>query len=75
MYPNPAVNFVNLSFSTAATYDISIYDLLGKEVARHQLVNTNTKRIVFGHLPSAVYVVLVKNEDTKQFATYKLIKE
>ena len=75
LYPNPATDFVNLRFSKEANYEIYIYDLLGKEVNTYQVNNSNTQRIALGQLPNAVYLVLVKNENTKEFISYRLIKE
>ena len=75
MYPNPATDFVNLSFATAANYTVIIYDLLGKELVKYQVANQDTQRIALNILPNAVYLVLVKSDDNQQFTTYKLIKE
>ena len=75
MYPNPATDFVNLSFATAANYTVVIYDLLGKELVKYQVANQDTQRIALNKLPNAVYLVLVKSDASQQFTTYKLIKE
>ena len=75
LFPNPATDFVNLRFSKVANYEINIYDLLGKEVTTYQVSNSDTQRIALGQLPNAVYLVLVKNENTKEFISYRLIKD
>ena len=75
MYPNPATDFVNVSFATTANYTVIIYNLLGKELVKYQVANQNTQRIALNKLPNAVYLVLVKSDANKQFTTYKLIKE
>lgn len=75
LYPNPATDFVNLSFPKVANYDISIYDLLGKEITRYQVNNSNAQRITLGQLPNAVYFVLIKNENTKEYISYKVVKQ
>lgn len=75
IYPNPAIDFVNISLVTTANYEISIYDFLGRKTATYQVTNSDSKRIALSQLANATYIVLIKNNDTKQFASYKLIKE
>jgi len=74
LYPNPAIDFVTISFSTLGNYNITIYDLLGKEVAAYQIKNTDSERIAFKQLPKAVYMLLITDEQTKQMKSYKIIK-
>jgi len=75
LYPNPATDFVNLSFSKVGMYEISIYDTLGKKVKTFPISVSNRQRIVLGELPNAIYFILIKNENTKEFISYKLIKQ
>lgn len=75
LYPNPATDYVNISFVTAANYEISIYDLQGKNIVTYQVANSLSQRIAVNQLANATYVVLIKNKDTKQFTSYKIIKQ
>lgn len=75
LYPNPAVDFVTIDFAETGNYNITVYDLLGKEIATYQANNTDTKQLAFKQLPKAVYMLLITNEQTKQFISYKIIKQ
>ena len=75
LYPNPAINFVTVSFSETSNYTITLYDLLGKEIATYQTQNSDTKQISLKQLPKAVYMLLITNDNTKQFTSYKIIKK
>ena len=75
LYPNPATDFINIQFATRANYEISIYDLVGKELGVYHLTNSDTQRITINQLASAIYVVVLINKDAKQYKTYKIIKK
>ena len=75
MYPNPATDFVNLSFPTTDNYEVEIYNLLNERVGVYHSQNGATQRIELGFLQKSVYLLLIKNTDTKQYKTYKIVKE
>jgi len=75
LYPNPAVDFVTINFAETGNYNITVYDLLGKEIATYQANNTDTKQLAFKLLPKAVYMLLITNKQNKQFTFYKIIKQ
>ena len=75
MYPNPAIDIVNLSFPIIANYKVEIFNLLGEKVANYQLKNRNTQQLNLSHLSNAMYLLLIVNEETKQFKSFKLIKK
>ncbi len=74
IYHNPAVDNMNLSFATSGNYQIQIYDLNGKLVANYE-TGESAFQVPVSHLHRATYMVLVKNNDTRQFAMYKIIKK
>ncbi len=73
LYPNPAIDYINISFETDGNYQIQVYDLNGKLVVSNE-TQESTFQIPVSHLQRATYMVLVKNNETRQFATYKIIK-
>jgi len=74
LYPNPAIDIVNLSFPSAANYNVEIYNLLGEKIIAYQLKNKDIHQLNLGHLPNAVYLLLITNKEAMQFTSLKLIK-
>ena len=69
IYPNPAESFVNLELSSDINvYDVSIIDLMGKEV-----YNTNfltSKRIDISSLEVGNYIIVVNSDSGKQLGKF-----
>ncbi|WP_290625519.1 T9SS type A sorting domain-containing protein [Altibacter sp.] len=57
MYPNPATTYVNITSKVAGAKQVSIYDVLGKQVVNTTLIND---RLDIGALDSGVYIVKIK---------------
>ena len=68
IYPNPAKAFVNISSKVSGTKNISIFDVLGKQVINTTL---STERLDISALNSGVYIL--KIEQGKASTTKKLI--
>ena len=73
-YPNPTTDFLNIDFPNTENYSIQVYDLLGKEI-KEVSTDGETYTLNLSELESATYLVVVKNLDTKQYATYKILKK
>ena len=74
VYPNPTVNYVNLNFEHQNIYDISIFDINGKQLVSKR-VNTNNYQLDFTHYAQSVYLVVIKNKSNKTYKTFKIIKK
>jgi hypothetical protein len=66
IYPNPASNYIIISFSTPVDIKqayISLYNSSGQIVAERILNNPSTTRLNFDYLPTGVYFISVKTTD------------
>ncbi|AYA37847.1 T9SS C-terminal target domain-containing protein [Hymenobacter oligotrophus] len=70
LYPNPAANVLNIDTDAAASYELSIRDLSGREVLRSALHGKQHKLSV-AHLQKGVYVVTLQN--AAEVRTQKLV--
>jgi hypothetical protein len=69
IYPNPAESFVNVELSSdTKEFDISIIDLMGKEV--YSSSKTNNSRIDISSLEAGNYVVIVITDGNKQLGKF-----
>ncbi len=75
IFPNPAVNSVNISLPPATvTSVIEVYDLSGKKVMEKQIdANTVSKSLDVSMLPAGVYQLRLMQGTQQQ--TIKLVKE
>jgi hypothetical protein len=75
MYPNPAIDIVNLNNPQSLALDqVAIYDLTGRLVQTIDLRDMDTDiAIDISHLASATYMVLINGENGH--ITKQLIKE
>ncbi|WP_340077320.1 T9SS type A sorting domain-containing protein [Leptobacterium sp. I13] len=63
MYPNPVTSgYLTIITKKNFAKDISIYDVLGKQVLKTQLTNNNTLNLA--ELSSGVYLLKVTEENT-----------
>ncbi len=68
--PNPAEEFVNISFGNSVSGRIVIFDLRGKEVFRSEIEKVKNLRIDTGEIPSGVYIVKVVSENSVMSAKF-----
>jgi hypothetical protein len=75
IYPNPTIDFVNIHFSDADNYEISIFDYSGKQIDFIRTDTTDQQTVNMGQYSNGIYMVLVKNATKQQFKTYKIVKK
>ena len=69
IYPNPAESYVNVELSSdVQDFDVSIIDLMGKEV--YSSTKMNTTRIDISSLEVGNYVVIVVADGKKQLGKF-----
>lgn len=73
LYPNPALDRLNIELNHNDSYEYAIYDLVGKQqtawtTVLHQQVNVST-------LARGVYFLLLKNKETKELSYKKFVKQ
>ncbi len=81
LYPNPAVDWVNLVINTstdAGTYAVQLVDLLGRVLQQplnEQIANGQT-RFVFNvqQLPSSMYFITIKSSGSDVIRSFKFSK-
>ncbi|TVZ57991.1 putative secreted protein (Por secretion system target) [Flavobacteriaceae bacterium MAR_2010_105] len=72
IYPNPASQYINLSFSrNISNYQVIIYDLMGKIVSS----TLNTSSISISNFSTGNYIVQIKDIDSNVKVSKKLIIE
>ena len=77
LYPNPAVEYVNIKLSTldASTTKIILYTILGSELqTEKETVNDHEVRIKVKDLATGYYLIAVRDEQLQFKATYKFLK-
>ena len=72
IYPNPAINEINVEVNDNAVTSIFVTDLTGKRLAAYQVKDRHTV-IPTAQLPSGMYMLQITNG--KQTATQRFIKQ
>ncbi|MGB2279321.1 MAG: T9SS type A sorting domain-containing protein, partial [Flavobacteriales bacterium] len=69
IYPNPAESFINLELSSDINvYDVSIIDLMGKEVYNSNSLSST--RIDISSLEVGNYIIVVNTDSGKQLGKF-----
>lgn len=77
VYPNPAIEYVNIKLSTldAATTKIIVYTILGTEVVvEKETVNDHEVKLKVKDLAAGYYLIAVRDDQLHFKATYKVLK-
>ncbi|MDZ4148302.1 MAG: T9SS type A sorting domain-containing protein [Flavobacteriaceae bacterium] len=74
-YPNPTSSVFNIQLHDNATHEMKyeLYNLLGQSVLNGNILG-NSAAIDVSHLPNAVYLLRISNQNNRIFKTFKLIK-
>lgn len=70
LYPNPVKDNLHIEINSEELVSINIYDILGKEIMSHELVNDN---INVSHLKNGVYIVKITTDKTTTIK--RIVKE
>lgn len=77
VYPNPAVDYVNIKLSTldASTTKIVVYTILGNEIqVEKETVHDHEVKLKVKDLATGYYLIAVRDEQLQFKATYKFLK-
>ena len=70
IYPNPAINVINIDVPDNLKYKATLYDFQGRLI----ISTTNQSVIDIQTLPQGVYIIEIKDLDTGQKVIEKIIK-
>jgi hypothetical protein len=75
-FPNPTADYLTLHISryNNEMFTYQLYDMHGKQL-RNEHIKAQQTKINMSSLPSAIYFVLVINEENRLVHTYKIIKK
>ena len=71
IYPNPAINILNIDVSNSLNYGTTLYDSQGRRI----ISKINQPAIEIQNLPQGIYLLEVKDLDSGQVVIEKIIKE
>lgn len=75
LYPNPANNFATLSFETAFSGTVTLFDVTGKAVVRRSLLNVSGEHnLNVSELSRGMYIISLENESGERNATKLILK-
>jgi len=74
IFPNPCIDFLNISSIENLNAEIIIYNLLGKIIYRNEISNKNNLAINLSNFPSGYYSLIINNKKDKTLITKKIIK-
>ncbi len=77
IYPNPAVEFVNIKFSTpiASKVKLALYNVIGNNMeAEQEILDEYEIRIKIKDLNSGYYLVSIKDARINSAGTFKFLK-
>jgi hypothetical protein len=75
IFPNPAVNYVNVKSKEIRNFNIQVFDMNGKLIMSENSNKSIVTKLNISHLKNGEYFLVIKNEKLKQFKTFKLIKQ
>ncbi len=65
IYPNPSNGSINISTNIFEQYEVSVFDMYGKQVLKHSF-NDKLFELDFSGLPSGLYLVVAQNDKVYQ---------
>lgn len=73
VYPNPAQNFVTLTGKLTGNLTVTIYDLQGKQISTHAMVQASNYMLDITNLKPGYYMLEVNNKLTHARAFTKIV--
>jgi hypothetical protein len=76
LYPNPVDNMLNLNISESGTYKLSIYDALGRNVAKDELsiVSGGIATFSTAEIANGTYTIRVTNQEGNSWNAKFIVK-
>jgi len=75
VFPNPTADYITISFSEEANYNITVFDYLGKQIEDFNTAQISVQSLNMQNYSPGVYLILVKNTAKQQYVSYKVLKE
>jgi len=76
LYPNPAINEVNLVYNAnAGVKNIAVYNLIGKVMRVYKVTSNTGANLQIGDFPSGIYFVRMMNAQGNVVATRKFTRQ
>lgn len=78
VYPNPVVNYLNLTFNEMAgqDFEILLYDSNGRQVLHQELINSSgNETLDFSAFGQGIYVMNIIQRSTSKSKSFKIIKQ
>jgi hypothetical protein len=70
IYPNPALDIININVSDGIKYEVTIFDLQGRK-----MINTTKQSLIdLRSLPQGVFLLKIQDPSSGQKITKKIIK-
>jgi hypothetical protein len=63
VYPNPAVNYVNISFPTPGNYTLTLVNEIGQILATNMSANAGNLVWNLSNRPSGIYFIQIRNQE------------
>lgn len=75
MFPNPAINHINISLPNTNQYNIEIYTLTSQLVLSKSINDTKNVKLNISKLTRQRYLLIVKDLKNKRYKTFYLLKK
>jgi hypothetical protein len=71
--PNPANDFIAISFNKTTDYFIQLNDVVGRTIFATNILNSNEYHLERNAIPSGLYFLTIFNQQEKKFTTQKIV--
>ncbi len=78
VYPNPVVNYLNLSFNdmVGQDFEVMLFDSNGRQVLHQELRNSSgNETLNFSAFGQGIYILNIVQSETSKSKTFKIIKQ
>ena len=78
VYPNPVVNYLNLTFNEmdGQDFEIMVFDSNGRQVLHQELTNSSgNETLNFSAFGQGIYILNIVQRSTSKSKTFKIIKQ
>ncbi len=75
IFPNPAVDFLNVSFLEPTNAVLILYDNSDKMVLKQSMKHLNHYKINMRNIIVGTYLLLIKSDEKQSYKSFKIIKK